>query len=263
MSQVSIAGIQLAQNTAVQSVADRVEHALKLTRAACAEADMVILPELWLAGAFDIHTSGSLAEPLDGPLVNAFSAVATETNTWLHMGSFPERYNGNNYNTSVLFDPSGEIAATYRKIHLFGFDGGEPAVMTAGEELVVVDTPLGPTGLATCYDLRFPEQFRALVDAGAQTFLITSGWPTRRIDQWRILLQARAIEDLAWVVAVNGVGTQNGTELGGYSAVIDPRGAIVAETSTGEEILRARIDPTEALQWRGTFPALTDRVDIS
>jgi predicted amidohydrolase len=257
----SVALVQLAQDTATEPPAARVDRAIDLTRAACAGADLVVLPELWLAGAFDIHASQEYAEPLDGPLVAAFSDIAAQERTWLHMGSFPERdADGHTFNTSVLFDPDGTIAATYRKVHLFGFDGGEPSVMSAGEDYVVVDTPLGKTGLATCYDLRFPEQFRALVDAGAESFLITSGWPTKRIEHWRVLLRARAIEDLAWVVACNGVGVQGGTELGGFSAIIDPLGEIVVEADRSEQILTGEVDVSKAQQWRDTFPALGDRV---
>ncbi len=262
---VRLALVQLAQDTATEAPAVRVDRALELTRQACgdgdARTDMVVLPELWLAGAFDIHACREVAEPLDGPLVERFQAVAADTGTWIHMGSIPERtLDGATYNTSVLISPDGAIAATYRKIHLFGFDGGEPSVMSAGQDLVVVDTPLGRTGLATCYDLRFPEQFRALVDAGADAFLIASGWPTTRIEHWRVLLRARAIENLAWVVACNGVGTQGGTELGGHSAVIDPLGEILTEGGPTEEVLVASIDPQRATQWRTTFPALEDRV---
>lgn len=257
----SVALVQLAQDTATETPAARVDRAIDVTRAACDGADLVVLPELWLAGAFDIHASKEFAEPLDGPLVAAFSDIAAQERTWLHMGSFPERdAAGHTFNTSVLFDPDGTIAATYRKVHLFGFDGGEPSVMSAGEDYVVVDTPLGKTGLATCYDLRFPEQFRALVDAGAESFLITSGWPTKRIEHWRVLLRARAIENLAWVVASNGVGIQNGTALGGYSAVIDPLGEVVVEADGSQQVLTGEVEVSTAQEWRDTFPALGDRV---
>lgn len=257
----SVALVQLAQDTATETPAPRVDRAIDLTLAACEGADLVVLPELWLAGAFDIQGSKEYAEPLDGPLVAAFSDIAAQKKTWLHMGSFPERdAAGHTFNTSVIFDSDGTIAATYRKVHLFGFDGGEPSVMSAGEDYVVLDTPLGKTGLATCYDLRFPEQFRALVDAGAESFLITSGWPTKRIEHWRVLLRARAIEDLAWVVACNGVGTQNGTELGGYSAIIDPLGEVLVEADGSEQVLTGAVEVAKAQQWRDTFPALGDRV---
>ncbi len=258
---VNLALVQLAQDIATETAAARVDRAIGLTEDACTAADFVVLPELWLPGAFDIQACRELAQPLTGPLVESFQAIAASSSTWLHMGSFPERStDGDIYNTSILFTPEGNIAATYRKIHLFGFDGGEPSVMSAGHELAVIETPLGRTGLATCYDLRFPEQFRDLVDAGVECFLLTSGWPTKRIDHWRVLLRARAIENLAWVVACNGVGVQNGTELGGYSAVIDPLGEVIAEAGATEEILTASVDPERATQWRATFPALQDRV---
>lgn len=256
----TVALVQLASE-ASEAPAARLHRALEMTREATQGADLVVLPELWISGAFDIDAARDLAEPLDGPIIRGFRQVAAERGTWIHAGSIPERTAmGQIFNTSVVIDDDGAIAAVYRKIHLFGFDEGEPTVMSAGTDLVVTRTPLGPTGIATCYDLRFPEQFRGLVDVGAQTFLLASGWPTPRIEHWRILLRARAIEDLAWVVACNGVGTHRGVTLGGHSAVIDPRGEVIAEAGGGEEILRAEVDPTAVIAWREAFPALADRV---
>ena len=260
MNDVRVGLVQLSSNIATQTVSDRVARAEALARESAGKSDFVVLPELWLTGAFDIENAVRLAEPIDGPLVAMFREIAATTQTWLHMGSFPESDGENVYNTAVLIAPDGVVAATYRKIHLFGFTEGEPLFITAGSDLVVVDTPLGRTGLATCYDLRFPEQFRALVDAGADAFVLTSGWPDRRIEHWRVLLQARAIENLAWVVAANGIGTQHSTELGGHSAVISPLGEVIAEGSGGEEIVFADVTPGQAQDWREKFPALNDRV---
>jgi predicted amidohydrolase len=191
------------------------------------------------------------------------SDIARKNGVWLHGGSFAEVTDaGQHFNTSVLFDSRGEVVATYRKIHVFGY-GGEAELMSAGDELVVVDTPLGLTGLATCYDLRFPEQFRAMTQRGAQAFLITSGWPTKRIDAWDVLVQARAIENQAWVVACNQVGMQKGLQLGGHSAVIDPVGTVVTRADGDEKTLHSTIDPAAAVRWREEFPALSDVVELS
>ena len=143
-------------------------------------------------------------------------------------------------------------------MHLFGFDGGETVLITGGEELVIVETPLGSTGLATCYDLRFPELFRALTDGGATAFLLTSGWPTPRIAHWDVLTQARAIENQAWFLGCNEVGAQPGIALGGHSVVVDPKGAVVARAGTGEEVLVVDVDPDASLRWREEFPVLQD-----
>jgi predicted amidohydrolase len=131
--------------------------------------------------------------------------------------------------------------------------------MTAGDTLVVLPTDLGATGLATCYDLRFPELFRRLVDSGAETFLLASGWPSARIEHWSVLARARAIENQAWVVACNSAGTHAGVEMGGHSVVIDPRGTVVAEAGTGEVVLEADVDVELARTWRRSFPVLADR----
>lgn len=241
---------------------ERVDRVLAETDRACEQADLVMLPELWSTAAFDLDCAREHAQPFDCPLVSRMSDIARKHSVWLHGGSFAEVVDSGEYfNTSVMFDPSGDVAAMYRKIHVFGY-GGEAELMSAGWQLVVIDTPLGPTGLATCYDLRFPEQFRALAARGARAFLITSGWPTKRIDAWDVLVQARAIEDQAWVIACNQVGMQKGVQLGGHSAVVDPIGTVVSKAGADETTLHATIDPSAAVTWRAEFPALRDIVDL-
>jgi predicted amidohydrolase len=240
----------------------RIDRVLAETDHACERADLVMLPELWSTAAFDLDCAREHAQPFDCALVSRMSDIARKHSVWLHGGSFAEITDSDqHFNTSVLFAPDGSIAATYRKIHVFGY-GGEAELMSAGDELVVVDTPLGPTGLATCYDLRFPEQFRALADRGARAFLITSGWPTKRIEAWDVLVQARAIEDQAWVVACNQVGMQKGVQLGGHSAVVDPIGTVVSHAGAEETTLHATINPAAASEWRQEFPALRDIVEL-
>jgi len=257
MSRVAL--LQVASDAA-ESTAARIDRVMGVLADALPDADIAVLPELWIPGAFDLETARAVAAPLDGPLMDRIRALAAGAATWIHAGSYVERLpSGTAYNTAVLIGPTGEIVATYRKRHLFGFETGERTLMSAGDALVVVDTPLGATGLATCYDLRFPEMFRDLVDAGAQTFLLASGWPTPRIEHWRVLARARAIEDLAWVVACNGVGSHAGITLGGHSTVVDPQGRVIAEAGEGEEIVIADVDPAASTQWREAFPVLGDR----
>lgn len=244
---MSRAGVQVAlvqaDCSSEESFSARVDRVLLETDKACENADFVMLPELWSTAAFDLVSARENAQPFDCPLVARMSDIARKHSTWLHGGSFAEiTDSGHHFNTSVLFAPDGTVAATYRKIHVFGY-GGEAELMSAGEELVVVETPLGMTGLATCYDTRFPEQFRALTDLGATAFLITSGWPTKRIQAWDVLVQARAIEDQAYVVACNQVGMQKGLQLGGHSAVIDPIGNVIARAGSEETTLHATVEP--------------------
>jgi predicted amidohydrolase len=243
-----------------ESVDARVDRVLEMTAEAAHGSDVVVLPELWTTGAFDIDLARANLLGLNAPVVEHMRAIARDQRIWLHMGSVPERQaDGAGTNTAVLITPDGSIDSVYRKIHLFGFDGGEAALMSAGGDLVVTSTPLGRTGLATCYDLRFPEMFRHLTDRGAEAFVLCSGWPSRRIEHWRVLARARAIENQAWVIACNEVGTHAGTELGGHSIVIDPLGAVVAEGGSAEEIVRAEVDPAAVDAWRSTFPVLRDR----
>lgn len=257
---VRVAVVQVAVGDA-EAPAARVARVAGMVREQKGVADLVILPELWHVGAFALQLARRHAESIDGPLVGALRAAGADAGVWLHAGSFAEYdpSSEDRFNTSVLLDPDGALVATYRKQHLFGWAGGESSVMSAGSDLVVARTPLGPTGLVTCYDLRFPELFRALVDQGATAFLLTSGWPAERIEHWSVLARARAIEDQAWVIACNTAGTHNGVRMGGHSVVVDPMGAVVAEAGEDEQVLYAEIDPAVAAKWRESFPVLSDR----
>ncbi|WP_369272236.1 carbon-nitrogen family hydrolase [Streptomyces sp. R11] len=226
-----------------------------------AGADLVVLPELWTTGAFAYEEFGSEAEPLEGPTYEAMAKAASDAGVWLHAGSIPERDpDGPLYNTSVVFSPSGDLAAAYRKIHRFGFDKGEAVLMGAGEELVTVRLPGTTLGLATCYDLRFPELFRGLVDAGAETLVIPAGWPERRRAHWTLLAQARAVENQAFVLACGTAGTHAGVPQAGHSIVVDPWGEVLAQAGAGEQVLTVEFDPGKVAVTRDQFPALKDRM---
>jgi predicted amidohydrolase len=230
-----------------------------------AGADLVVLPELWPVGAFAADDFAAEAEQVaGGATARAMGAAARDAGVWLHAGSIVERDaaqpGGPLYNTSLVFSPDGEVHAAYRKIHRFGFDRGEAALMSAGERIVTVRHPQAVLGLATCYDLRFPELFRLLVDAGAELLVVPAGWPARRLAHWRLLVQARAVESQAYVLACGTAGTHAGVEQGGHSMVVDPWGEVLAEAGLGEEVLSVELDPSRVGATRAEFPVLRDRV---
>lgn len=246
--------------SSTESVHDRVDRVRDLVLSTAASSDVVLLPELWPTGAFDLDLGIEHAQAIDGPLVTQLSELAATAGTWLHGGSFVEAAGEDEfYNTSVVFNPDGDLVATYRKIHLFGFDTGEAALLSSGHDVVVLDTPLGRTALATCYDLRFPELFRRFVDADATAVLLTSGWPTKRINRWSLLAAARACENQLWIIGCNEVGFHGGHQLGGTSLVADPWGEVVAVADDQEQTLSIEVDPTYPAAVRGEFPVLRDR----
>ncbi|MEU9128086.1 carbon-nitrogen family hydrolase [Kitasatospora sp. NPDC048540] len=251
--------IQLAVSDS-EPAAERRARAAALVRAQ-EGADLVVLPELWPLGGFAYESWGAGAETLDGPTVETMSAAAAAAGVWLHAGSIVERDpDGPIYNTSLLFAPDGELAHTYRKIHRFGFDSGEAVVMGAGQEIVTAATDLGRLGLATCYDLRFPELFRALLDAGAELLVVPAAWPARRREHWTLLARARAVEEQAYVLACNTAGTHGGVEQAGHSLVVDPWGRVLAEAGTEEEVITVEFDPAEVAKARSEFPVHRDRL---
>jgi len=158
-------------------------------------------------------------------------------------------------NEAVLFDAQGREVARYAKMHPFKFAGetAEP-----GTEPVVVDCgefKLAPT---VCYDLRFPELFRAGVKQGANLFAVIANWPTPRLDHWLTLLKARAIENQAYVIAVNRCGRDPNVEYPGHSQIISPRGEVLADAGEGEGIVKAELNLPELQAYREKFPALQD-----
>ena len=238
-----------------ESVTDRTARVADLVRAQQG-ADLVLLPELWPQGGFSYDRWEEQAEAIDGPVVEAMRAAARDAAVTLHMGSLVERdQSGRLFTTSVLVGADGSILTTYRKVHLFGFGEGEPALMTAGDAVVVHDT----LGLATCYDLRFPEQFRLLLDGGAEVVLLVAAWPAKRVAHWRLLAQARAVENQAYVLACNTAGTHADVPMGAHSMVVDPWGAVVAEAGEDQEVLVVDLDLDAVRRTRSAFPVLADR----
>ncbi len=258
MARVALFQIDVGDGESSQTRFDRVLEAITDQKGKC---DLAILPELWMDGAFNIESAINNAQPITGDFVTKMSSAAKQAGIWLHAGSFAEKDKNEIFNTSLLINSDGLIEQVYRKIHLFGFDEYEAREFTAGSKVVVAtNSPLGNVGLSTCYDLRFPELFRASVNQDVKTFLITSGWPEERIAHWRILLQARAIENQCWVVACNEVGVNGDVRLGGNSMVINPCGEVVLDAGTQEGVFYADIDLSLVEMTRSSFPVLKDRV---
>ncbi len=253
----SLLQIDVNENESPDARRDRVAALVR----AQSGSDLVVLPELWTLGGFAYDAWSSGAETLDGPTADAMSEAARGAGVWLHAGSIVERDpDGPLYNTSLFFSPSGELTHTYRKIHRFGFDSGEAVAMGAGTELAVAATEFATFGLATCYDLRFPEIFRALLDAGTEVFVIPAAWPARRREHWTLLARARAVEEQAFVLACNTAGTHGGVPQAGHSLVVDPWGEVLAEAGDGEEVLTVEFDPGLVARTRKDFPVLRDRL---
>jgi len=267
-----IAVIQLGYDDR-EPVAERVTRAASLVREQAGH-DLVVLPELWAPGGFSYQQWDERAETVEGPIASAMSAAAADAGVMLHAGSIVERPTGGAHgpegkdlwNTSLVFAADGSLAATYRKIHRFGFGRGEPLLMEAGDALSLVDIPDStPTsasaraGLSTCYDLRFPELYRAQLDLGATLFVIPAAWPAARVQHWTLLAHARAIENQCVVVACNTAGTHGGVEMGGHSQVVLPTGDVVSMAGSVEQVLTVEVDMSVVGDLRTSFPVLRDR----
>lgn len=252
-----VTSIQLAMTD--QPKEKNVEHALRLIGQA-PPSDLILLPEIWPCGFFSFDRYERDSEIIDGPIVKAFKDKAREINCYIFMGSMVENDGGQLFNTSIFLNPKGDIVAHYRKMHLFGYQSEEAAILTPGRDVVVANTPWGATGFSTCYDLRFPELFRHMVDQGAKFFLVTSAWPQVRLEAWKLFNRSRAHENLAFLISCNCAGANQGKKYAGHSMIVDPLGQVVAEGSDKEEFVSARIDPKFVDTIRRDFPALEDRV---
>jgi deaminated glutathione amidase len=212
------------------------------------------------------------AEPLDGPTVRHFGELARTHGVHLLLGSYNERSDEPDrcYNTAVLFRPDGTVAATYRKMHLFDVDHSEAVrflesrTTKPGDAITVVETELGTMGLSICYDLRFPELYRAQVDRGARILCVPSAFTaTTGQAHWHVLARARAVETQSWVIAPGQVGEHDDKGLKatyGHSLIVDPWGTVVAEVAgTGPGVAYAEIDLDRVARIRRAIPVQQNR----
>ncbi len=259
-----VAAIQL------QATPDKAENLARagalVERAAAAGAQLVVLPEKW-TGVGGPEQLRAVAEPLgEGPAYAAMAGWARELGVAVVGGSITElRADGTLANASIAFDAGGREAGVYRKIHMFDVEAGgkvyrESAAEQAGEEIVTADLAGWRTGLTICYDLRFPELFRVLVDDGARLLTVPACFTvaTGR-DHWEVLLRARAIENQCYVIAAGQWGEPGGMPSYGRSLVIDPWGLVLAQAPDEDGIALAELDPERQDGIRQRLPALSHR----
>jgi omega-amidase len=232
-------------------------------RAQEAGADLLLLPELWLHG-YDLERAAEWAAPLGEGGFAQMAQLAREFGLYL-AGSLLERHSGGSgerrravSNTAVLYAPDGVLVGSYRKVHLFRLMQ-EHRYLVPGNHAALFPTPWGLVGLPICYDLRFPELFRAMALTGAVLFLVPAQWPVVRLEAWLTLARARAIENELFVAACNRVGVEGDMTFPGRSRVVDPLGQVLVEGDDQERLLIARIDLREVHKARRYLPVYEDR----
>jgi nitrilase len=233
-------------------------------------AELAVLPENFALLADHERAKFTVAEtiPGDGPILTAMREAAARHRIALVLGGMPERSDDAHvHNTCVYLDPAGEIGAVYRKIHLFdvaipdGADYRESKTVAPGTGPVLAPTPWGSLGLSVCYDVRFPELYRALGQAGARMLAVPAAFTlhTGR-DHWHVLLRARAIENLAFVLAAAQYGRHNPKRVTyGHSLIVDPWGQILCEVGDHEGVALAELDFDYQDKLRRELPALNHR----
>jgi predicted amidohydrolase len=250
-------------------VEGNVERAVDaVARAADEGADLVVLPEIFNVGYFAFDLYDRAAEPLEGETFSRLADAAAEHDVGLLAGSIvedlaatdaPTPADSGLANTQALFDRDGQRLAVYRKHHLFGYESAEAELLVPGESLGVAEFEGFTVGMTTCYDLRFPELYRDIAEAGATLVLVPSAWPYPRVEHWQLLPQARAVENQVYVATCNGSGAFEDAELCGRSTVYDPWGTLLASSDDDPTTVTVEVDPARVAAVREEFPAWHDR----
>jgi predicted amidohydrolase len=261
--------VACVQLNAVNEKEDNIAKAERLVaQAAATGADLVVLPEKW-TGIGPPDVIRSVAESIDdGEATLAMRSWAKTHGITLHGGSIVERRDGRDKlsNTTVVIDPEGEIAAVYRKIHLFDVEVGghvyrESETEEPGDRLVLTEVEGWKLGLTICYDLRFPELYRLLALEGCEALVVPAAFTLYTgKDHWEPLLRARAIENQCFVVAANQWGSYaDGKAAYGRSMIVDPWGIVVAQAPDGDGVISAEIDRARIEDIRLRVPSLANR----
>jgi predicted amidohydrolase len=267
MDHTVVAAVQLSSQADVAANLERAETFV--AEAARRGAALVLLPENFAFLGGTEEERRAIAEDLDtGPIARRLAEMARAHGIWVIGGGMPERSADPNrpYNTCAVFAPDGSVAGRYRKIHLFDVElteraYRESAASSAGSDPLTLAAAGLAVGLSICYDLRFPELYRALSAAGAQVLAVPAAFTvTTGKDHWHVLLRARAIEAQAYVVAAAQWGKHPGGRVTyGKSCIVDPWGEIIAHASEGEGVITAVVDRGYLAKVRAALPSLRHR----
>ena len=216
---------------------------------------LVLLPEMFASG-FSMNIT-AIREGRERETERFLAATAKKLGIFLLGGIVTTKTNGKGINQSVVFTPDGKELARYSKMQPFT-PGGESAKYDAGKSPTVFDWQGFKVSPFVCYDLRFPEHFRTATKRGAQLITVIASWPVTRIQHWITLLQARAIENQAYVAGVNRCGKDPKLSYNGRSLIISPKGDILADAGNGESVISAEVSLDELIAYRRDLPVLAD-----
>jgi len=229
-----------------------------VAKAARRGSDIVVLPELFTTG-YDLRRAGELAAPdMDQGTASRVAVLARTHRIWIAGSLLALDASSRPANTAAFWSPDGEPVGVYRKIHLFR-PMEEDRHLAPGDAVSTASLPWGTSALAICYDLRFPELFRRYALEGVCIIFLPAEWPAPRLEHWRILCRARAIENQVVIAACNRVGCDGQNTFGGHSAVVGPGGEVLVEGGEAEELLTVRVDLSQADALRRTISVLNDR----
>ncbi len=267
--QVKVAAIQMASGPQVGA---NLIEAERLAREAAEDgAQLIVLPENFaIMGLSEADRLVASEDPGDGPIQDFLARLARSHNLWIIGGTIPMHSEKADkaYASTLVYNNEGQCVSRYDKLHLFDVslegsseDYTESETTQPGDKIIVIDSPYGRLGLAVCYDIRFPELFRAMVTQGAEIFVIPAAFTAfTGKAHWEMLLRARAVENLCYVIAsAQGGYHLNGRETYGHSMIIDPWGNIIDELPQGSGIVSATLDRQLSERIRSRFPALNHR----
>ena len=259
MSKVKVVGVQVSptddKGENLKKAINLIDEAMKSHN----HVDIVCLPELFYKIPYPPETAQKVAESIPNALTHELSKKAKEYGVYIIGGSFFEKRDEGNFNTSLLFDRNGDLIGSYSKVHLFDALGiKESDTTTGGKDIPIFQLDFGTIGITICYDLRFPELYRTLALKGVDIIFVPSAFLSTT-GHWETLVKAVAVQNLLHVVAVNAIGEYEGIFFEGKSMIVDPWGVPLATAPRGEGVVCAEIDLDSQKDLRRELPVLNNR----